>query len=205
MINYLTFGIVLGLSAGLAPGPLMTLVISETLQHNIKSGLKVAIAPIITDFPIIFLTLLILGKLSHFHQVLGGVSIVGGMLVFLMGIDNLKTRGIEINFQAVKAKSLSKGILVNLLNPAPYLFWISVGAPAITKAAAISYPTAISFLLSFYVLLVGSKMSVGILVGKSKSFLTGNIYIYTMKILGISLLVMALFLIYDGLKLLNIM
>jgi hypothetical protein len=51
MIHFLTIGIILGLSAGFAPGPLLTLVISETLQHNINSGVKVALAPIITDLP----------------------------------------------------------------------------------------------------------------------------------------------------------
>jgi len=57
---------VLGVSAGFAPGPLLTLVISETLQHDIKSGVKVALAPIITDLPII-----ILSKLTNFHDILG--------------------------------------------------------------------------------------------------------------------------------------
>ena len=47
MINFLTIGTILGLSAGFAPGPLLALVISETLQHDIKSGVKVALAPII--------------------------------------------------------------------------------------------------------------------------------------------------------------
>jgi len=56
MLNFLTIGTLLGLSAGLAPGPLLTLVISETLQHDIKSGVKVALAPFITDLPIIILT-----------------------------------------------------------------------------------------------------------------------------------------------------
>jgi len=57
---------VLSVSAGFAPGPLLTLVISETLQHDIKSGVKVALAPIITDLPII-----ILSKLTNFHDILG--------------------------------------------------------------------------------------------------------------------------------------
>lgn len=75
-------GTVLGLSAGFAPGPLLTLVISETLQHGIKSGIKVALAPIITDLPIVLITLYVLSKLTHFHGILGGISIIGGCCVF---------------------------------------------------------------------------------------------------------------------------
>jgi threonine/homoserine/homoserine lactone efflux protein len=40
MLNFLIIGIILGLS----PGPLLALVISETLQHNIRSGIKIAVA-----------------------------------------------------------------------------------------------------------------------------------------------------------------
>ncbi|MCD6225405.1 MAG: hypothetical protein J7K32_07820 [Deltaproteobacteria bacterium] len=56
MLTFLTAGTILGLSAGLIPGPLLTLVISETLRHNIKAGIKIAVAPLLTDLPIIGLT-----------------------------------------------------------------------------------------------------------------------------------------------------
>lgn len=60
----------MGLSSVLAPGSLLTLVISETLQHDTRAGIKVALAPVITDLPIIVLTLLILSKLAGFHGIL---------------------------------------------------------------------------------------------------------------------------------------
>jgi threonine/homoserine/homoserine lactone efflux protein len=80
MINYLAMGAVLGLSSGFAPGPLLTLVISETLRHDMKAGVKVALAPMITDLPIIILTLFIFSKLSNFHDILGIISLSGGVL-----------------------------------------------------------------------------------------------------------------------------
>ena len=52
MFSALTAGILLGLSAGFAPGPLLTLVIAQTLKHNVREGIKVALAPLISDFPI---------------------------------------------------------------------------------------------------------------------------------------------------------
>lgn len=38
MAAYLVSGIVFGLSSGLAPGPLLTLVLTETLRHGKKGG-----------------------------------------------------------------------------------------------------------------------------------------------------------------------
>ena len=112
MIQYLILGSIYGLSAGFAPGPLLTLVISETLKHDFKSGTKVAIAPIITDFPIIVLTLLVLSKLSAFHFVLGVISITGGILIFYMGVTSILTKGVELDLTEQAPKSLLKGVLV---------------------------------------------------------------------------------------------
>ncbi len=205
MINFLTMGIILGLSAGFAPGPLLTLVISETLEHDIKSGIKVALAPFITDLPIIILTLFVLVKLSSFHHILGVISLIGGVLILFMGIKSIRTKGVELNLKKTKPKSLAKGILVNVLNPHPYLFWFSVGAPTMTRAMNQGMISPFAFLGSFYVCLVGSKILLAILAGKSKTFLAGNVYIFIMRFLGLILSVLAFILFKDGLKLLGVL
>ena len=203
MVNFLAMGSILGLSAGFAPGPLLTLVISETLQHDIRAGVKVALAPMITDLPIIMLTLFILVKLSGFHRVLGIISCMGGLFVLYLGWQSIVTKGVELNLQGTRPKSLAKGIIVNTLNPHPYLFWFGVGGPTVTKAMNLGMVAPLLFIGSFYVLLVGSKILIAVLVGKSRSFLIGNGYIYTMRLLGVALCVLAMILFRDGFKLLG--
>jgi len=205
MINFLTIGIILGLSAGFSPGPLLTLVISETLKHDIKAGIKVALAPIITDLPIIILTVFILAKLTNFHNILGFISLGGGCLIFFMGYSGIRTKGIEFSLEEDKPKSLTKGMIVNVLNPHPYLFWFSVGAPTITKSMSQGLLAPSAFLTGFYVFLVGSKIALALLTGKSKSFLAGNLYLYIMRFLGFILCVLAMVLFRDGLRLLKIL
>lgn len=205
MVYYLTIGIILGLAAGFAPGPLLTLVISETLEHNIKSGVKVAIAPVITDLPIIILTLFVFAQLSNFHSILGVVSLLGGCFVLYMGYESLHSKANGLVFQEAKPRSLTKGILANTLSPHPYLFWLSVGAPTMTKALSLNIFAPLLFISGFYTFLVGSKVLLAILVGKSKSFLNGDVYIYIMRFLGLVLGVLAFALFIDGLKLLGIL
>jgi threonine/homoserine/homoserine lactone efflux protein len=200
----LIIGTILGLSAGFTPGPLLTLVISETLQHDVKSGIKVALAPIITDLPIVILTLFILSKLSSFHNILGIISLTGGFVILFMGYESIRIKGVELNLQETKPKSLTKGILVNTLSPHPYLFWLTVGTPILTKAMNQSLIAAFAFIVSFWGLLVGSKILLAIMVGKSKSFLVGNAYLYTMRLLGLVLCGLAFVLFRDGLKLLGL-
>jgi threonine/homoserine/homoserine lactone efflux protein len=205
MVTFLTTGIILGLSAGFAPGPILALVISETLNHDKRAGIKVALAPIITDLPIIVLTLFILSKLSGFHTVLGIISILGGCFILYLGFAHIRTKGMSVRFDNVKPKSLQKGIIVNLLSPHPYLFWVSVGGPLTVKAMQHSIIAAAAFITSFYVLLVGSKIGLAILVGNYKSFLQDKIYINTMRTLGFVLIILATFLFRDGLKLFGLL
>jgi threonine/homoserine/homoserine lactone efflux protein len=204
MLSFLATGTILGLSAGFAPGPLLALVVSETLQHDIKAGVKVALAPILTDLPVIIFTLFILAKLSRFYPVLGSISVIGACFILYLGIENIKTRGVNLADNAGTRRSLQKGIIVNALSPHPYLFWFSVGGPTTIKAMEQSLTAAISFVLSFYVMLVGSKMVLAVLVGKSRSFLQGNTYIAIMRFLGFILIILAGFLFQDGLHLLGI-
>ena len=204
MDHYLTMGLVLGLSAGLAPGPLLTLVVSETLAHDYKAGIKVALAPVFSDLPIVVVTLMVLAQLSDFKAVLGAVSLVGGMVILKMGIGGLKTAGVTLDMEKKAPKSLSKGVLVNILSPHPYLFWISVGGPTVTRAWEVTPGAAVGFILFFYLLLVGSKVGLAVLVGRSRSFLTGRTYVYTMKVLGLMLCTLALVLVWDGFELLGL-
>ncbi len=203
MIYYLVMGSLLGLSAGMAPGPLLALVVSETLAHDIRSGIRVALSPLVSDLPIVLLTLFVLSKLSDSHSVLGGISLVGGGVIFYMGVQGIRTSGVVLDMDDQAPRSLGKGILVNILSPHPYLFWISVGVPAMTRAMAVNTGAAICFVASFYLLLVGSKVGLAVIVGRSKSFLKGRVYVVTMKCLGGGLCGLALLLFRDGLGLLG--
>jgi len=201
MIGFLTTGTILGLSAGIAPGPLLTLVISETLRHGMKAGVKVALAPVISDLPIVVLTLYVLAKVSAFNTILGTISILGGFVLLYMGYESLVTKGVTMRLQDIKSESFKKGIIVNVLNPHPYLFWVSIGGPTTLKALDQGVFSAAAFIGSFYVLLVGSKILLAVVVGRYRSFLTGRFYLYTMRVLGLILIFFALVLFRDGLNL----
>ena len=203
MMEFITVGIILGLSAGFAPGPLLTLVISETLRHDIRSGVKVAVAPVFTDLPIILLTLLILSQLSEFRPILGIISMIGGTVILYLGYESMHPKAPSLDTSGAQTRSLLKGIVANTLNPHPYLFWLGAGGPIITKAMNLGTASLVAFIGSFYLFLVGSKILLAVLVGRSKSFLSGTLYLYIMRVLGLALCVLALLLFRDGLKLLG--
>lgn len=203
MTEFIAIGIVLGLSAGFAPGPLLALVISETLRHDIKAGVRVALSPLFTDLPIVVLTLVVLSQLSEFHNILGIISLIGGCVILYMGWENMNPKHSDPALSEAEPRSLAKGILANALSPHPYLFWFSVGGPIMTRAINRDETAAAAFIGGFYVFLIGSKILLAVLVGRSKSFLSGTVYLCIMRLLGLALCVLALLLFRDGLKLLG--
>ncbi len=203
-MTFLISGALLGLAAGISPGPLLTLVISETLKHSRKEGIIIASAPVLTDVPIILLSVFILKKLSAFNFVLGTISILGAFFMAYLAYESFTIKGIELDLQNIKIQSFGKGIITNILSPHPYLFWMTVGAPAILKAFTINATSSLLFILGFYLFLVGSKIIAALIVDKSKSFLQSNTYIHIIRTSGLVLMVFSILFIRDGLKLFGI-
>jgi threonine/homoserine/homoserine lactone efflux protein len=203
VIAFLSAGVALGLYSGFSPGPLLALVISQTIKHGPKEGAKVAVAPLMTDFPILLVSTLLLIRLSDHKAILGIVSILGALFLVYLAYASIKTRGVEVNIDQEVPYSFIKGAIVNALSPNPYVFWITIGAPTIIKGLAESYIAPVLFVGSFLGSLVGSKVLVAVIVGKSKHFLTGRAYLCITRALGIVLLAYAFVLFKDGLRLLK--
>jgi len=203
LLGYLSSGVLLGLSAGISPGPLLTLVISETITHGIRAGIKVAAAPLITDGPIIVVSLFILSRMSNADMLLGFISIVGAVFVGYLGIESMRTQVINIDIKTVKSKSLTKGILTNALSPHPYIFWFSVGGPYMVQGYKANPMSPAAFIIGFLALLVISKIAIALITERSSAFIKSAKYIYLVRALGFALLVFAVFLLRDGLALLR--
>ena len=201
---FLTAGIVLGLSAGFSPGPLTTLVISQALQYGVREGLKVALVPVITDLPIIGLSVFVLTGLSNSQTILGLISIFGGVFLVYLAYLSFKTTRVDLDVKEIEPRSLGKGTLANFFSPNPYLFWMSVGAPYAVDAWALSGLAAAGFFAGFYTCLIGGKMLLAVVAGKSRRLLMGKAYGHVMRILGVMLLVLALLLFRDGVGFLNL-
>ena len=163
-----------------------------------------AAAPLMTDVPIIGLGLLLYSGLPEPAFVLGVVSFVGSAFVGYLGVSSLRRQPVEIRCSATPPRSYLKGSLANALSPHPYLFWLTVGIPTMLKATSRSTLAAAAFVAAFYVCIVGSKMAIALLVGRSQRFLAGPAYLRAVRLLGLLLLGFSALLFYDGLTLTGI-
>lgn len=128
MIAALLVGLGFGVSGGLSPGPLHTLIMTTSLRRGFAAGTRIAVAPLLTDAPIIGLTVFLVGSMSN--SVVTGLSVAGGMFLLYLGIRTIRESGASqlAPEEVTKAEDYRRGIIVNVLSPHPWLFWISVGA-----------------------------------------------------------------------------
>jgi len=192
-------GLLLGFVAGVAPGPLLALVVSQTLTYGVTEGVKVAVAPLITDVPIVLAALLLGSALASQPIPLGLLSLTGAGYISYLAWESFTIK-LDESPPDKAAKSLTKGILANFLNPHPYLFWMTVGTPLLLKTWENGPGGAIFWLFGFYLMLVGSKMGIALLTGYSRQFLHGRGYLWLNRSLGLVLLFFALVLLKDGLS-----
>jgi len=169
MIGFVGAALVLGLSSGLSPGPLSALVIAQTIKYGAKEGIKVSVTPLVTDIPIICIAVFLLSSFAYVHNVLGWISIAGGSFLIYLAWETFRATPPEMNAAGRQVQSLGKGIAVNALNPHPYLFWITVGAPIIIKAYQESLAAAAAFILCFLFSLVGTKVFITVVVDRTKT------------------------------------
>jgi threonine/homoserine/homoserine lactone efflux protein len=202
-LSFLTIGVALGLSASLSPGPLLTLMVAETLQHGARAGIKIAVAPLLTDLPIVALAVFSLYHLADMDVMLGVISLIGGVVLAHYGWKSVRFGGVAVETEKLGRWSFRKGVIADLSNPNPYLFWFAVGAPTTLKALESGPAPALLFLLSFYAVLVGSKSLIALLIGASRHLLRSQAYILSIKTLGTLLFLFAALFTREGLRLLG--
>ncbi len=161
-MEFLLAGLGLGLGAGLAPGPLLALVVTTSLARGFRAGARAALSPLLSDLPVVVLSVLVLHSLPD--TVVSVLGAAGGLFVVWLGVEALRDLPTGAAVTSGGPDPLRRGALVNLLSPHPWIFWISVGAPLLLAGWAASPAAAAGFLVGFYVLLIGSKIAVAAVV-----------------------------------------
>lgn len=193
-----------GISAGIAPGPLTMLVISQTVRYGFREGLATSMAPLITDIPIIIVVIIALSSFREFTAALSVLALAGSCYVVYLAWDCWRARPPSVQSEAGAAQSIRRGALTNFLNPHPYIFWSTVGGPMVVESSQRGLLGPGLFIFFFYLCLVGTKVALAWLIGSSRSIIVGSAYRPVMRILAASLVLFAVFLFRHGLILLGV-
>jgi threonine/homoserine/homoserine lactone efflux protein len=159
VVTYLLSGFVLGFPNAAVPGPFQAYLLSQTMKNGWKRTLPVALAPLISDGPIIILVLFLLSQLGQ--QTLGIIQCVGAVFVFYLAYGAYRSfRVVRDNPRGMEYRNPSnhgvlRGAVMNTLNPAPYIFWSVVGGPMLLEGFKSETGGGVAFLVGFYGALIG--------------------------------------------------
>ena len=196
-MHQLLLGLSLGLGSGLAPGPLLALVIRSSLERGFAAGARVAVSPLVTDVPVIALAVVLAARLPM--TVLGALGIGGGAFVLWLGVKALReqTRPAEAAVDGASPHTdVRRGALTNLLSPHPWVFWITVGAPILVGGGI---GGAALFVGAFYLMLIGTKVVLAWIIATGRSrIMKGRGYAAALRVSGLLLAAAGILLIIEG-------
>lgn len=153
---YFLQGLTLGFSAAVSPGPFWAYLLSQTLKLGARRSLPLALVPLLSDGPIVAAVLIALSQLPA--AFLRALQIAGGgfLLYLAWGAWRAARQAAEVRAAVLSAPRLNliQGVLMNLLNPNPWIFWAVIGGPLVLEAWALSAGGALSFFAGFYLTLI---------------------------------------------------
>jgi threonine/homoserine/homoserine lactone efflux protein len=156
LIVYLVLGITYGFAAAVQPGPMQTFLISQALTYGWRHTLLLACAPIISDIPVIVLVLIVLNIIPIWVE--NVLHLVGGFFLLYLAWGAFKTFSkYTLNqttlFQS-KTQSFFKAVLVNLINPNPFLGWSLVMGPLLLQGWRESVSNGVALVAGFYGIMI---------------------------------------------------
>jgi len=151
MLPYFIFGLTYSFACVVQPGPFQAYLFSQSITNGWKKTLPLVFAPLISDLPVIFLVLFVLTTVPPIALML--LQCLGGVFLLYLGYKAYKS------FQSLntndKQETQSYGnifsaVLVNLINPNPYLGWSLVMGPMLIKGWTASPANGIILITVFY-------------------------------------------------------
>ena len=194
----LILGLTLGAAAGITPGPLFALVVTTGLQRGFGAGARTALAPLLSDVPVVAVALAAVASLPDTTVVWLGRF--GGVYLIWLGVETVREAAAGPGSADDRFRDLGRGVVANLLSPHPWLFWFAVGAPATVSAWGRSPGSAVAFVAGFYLLLVGSKVAVAFFAASGRRILTEAARVRFAQVGGGVIVVMGILLLVEYLR-----
>lgn len=169
MLSYVIQGIGLGFAAAIQPGPFQTYVISQTLKRGWRATLPAALAPLISDGPIIAMMLLVLSQMPPWLQ--QALNIVSGLFILYLAWSAYQSWRdfVPTTVDASgSSQSVLRAALMNLLSPGPYIYWSLIAGPILVAGWQQAPRNGLGFLAGFYVTIVSGIAGTILLFGLAR-------------------------------------
>jgi threonine/homoserine/homoserine lactone efflux protein len=154
------------------PGPFQAFLLAQTLKNGWRRTLPASLAPLVSDGPIVALVLLILTQTPDWF--LSVLQIFGGLFILYLArgafLASKITDSTPEIFEEAAHQNFFKAVLMNALSPGPYLFWSVIAGPIVVEGWRQLPALGLSFVLGFYLTLIGGFAAFVILFATASQF-----------------------------------
>ena len=143
MLSLLTIFVgafVVGLSGAMAPGPVLTVTISETLKRGFKAGPLIVLGHALLEIVLLALIFLGAGPFFEHPTVVMVFMSAGGVVLLWMGSQML-LKNKRITEEALNATGTESpygpvlaGIVLSVSNPYWIIWWVTIGMGFVTQS-----------------------------------------------------------------------
>jgi threonine/homoserine/homoserine lactone efflux protein len=156
MIAYVFQGIAYGFAAAAQPGPLQAYIILQAVHGGWRRSIVFAFVPLFSDLPIIAVVVFVLALVPDVWVVV--LRLVGGLfLLYLAGNALRSMRHLPDEAEPATGpnpRNFFQAVLINLLNPAPYLFWSLITGPILVAGWKQNPAYAVGLVAAFYLVMI---------------------------------------------------
>lgn len=197
---------IVAFSGALVPGPMLTLVISSVARKGFWTSFFIVLGHSLLELVVVIC--FIFGILKFLDNPLAAkiIGVLGGVFLLYLGIDiiiSIFKNKFTIDFKsAIKKKTITgkstitlifRGILISLMNPYWFIWWMSIGAAFLLKSVEFNFTGVASFYVGHISADFIWYLFIGFLVSSGRRFFNQKIYN------GI-LIACSIFLFYLGIK-----
>ena len=187
-------GATLGIVEGIKPGPLLTIVIRETLSGGLRAGLWTAAAPIFTDGPLVIFSLFAAAWIATNPSALLVITLAGAIFLAQMGYECFGLEPPNMDEDAPPPTgSFLRGVITNLLNPNVYVFWFLIGGPLMASAADEEILAPIAYAITFLVTIILTKAAIAYAIHRASGNISAVVYRRLLAICGLVMIGFSLY------------
>lgn len=190
-------------SGALMPGPVMTVTIAQAMHRGHLAGPLVSLGHGIVEGSLVVLLAFGLGQLFQLPLVAGLIGLLGGLLLFYMGVGMVRAPApasltASVGDRAGGAGPVAAGMLASVANPYWVLWWATIGADFLRRAYPHGAPVIAAFFLVHFSVDLGWNSAVGSAVAAGRKLLTPRIYKGIMAACGVFLLGLGIYFLVSG-------
>jgi threonine/homoserine/homoserine lactone efflux protein len=173
MENAFLLGLVFGVGAALAVGPIFVTIIHEAATRGFMSSFKVILGSATADLVLLFPALALSWLIARVDAASAWVGLAGALFFVCLGVGagrdawRLWRGGAQPRRE--DGWSFWKGVLGNLLNPLTWTFWLMTGTPTMLKSYQLAGWAGLAlFTVTWFVAASGLEAIIALAVVRSR-------------------------------------